>query len=173
MNLPAGVVATVVVGDAQTTANLNPSDVMNAVAAELSSEGYSVLATSSSGGLLSTVTPLIQESFQATYKIQVPYAVDTATLAAAVAQAHVDVTGLVSSVITIPSYTDASGNAVSTGLAAATPTTLQGITGGIGSFFSSISSGTQTILFVVVALVVLILILAAYGPNVGHIAAAI
>ena len=50
------------------------------------------------------------------------------------------------------------------------PGTPQSISDAISNFFSGLQSTSQTLLIVVVGIVVLVLFLAAYGPNVGSIA---
>lgn len=178
--IPAGAVVTVIVGDAQTVAaysgGLNASDVLSAVSAYLNSLGgaYQVENTSSSGSILSTLSPLIQETFQATLKIQVSWNTTTDQIAADVASAFAEVTGQTPSQITIPTFTTGvNAQVTSTGQATASSTATQGIADAISAFFSQITGTAKSLLIGLAAVVVIALVLIAYGPNVKHIAGAI
>lgn len=171
--IPANSIVTVVVGDAQTVAGisnaLNASDVLAAVSTYLNGLGnYQVETTSESGGVLSTISPLIQETFQATLNIQVFSSEDTSQLAADVAAAFEAVTNQTPSQITIPNV-----GGQPTGQAAPTPTVNQSVTGGISSFFSSVTGGTTSLLIGLAAIIIIVVVLIAWGPNVGKIAGAV
>lgn|ERR1700693_3852718 len=177
MKIPRNSVAAVVISDAQTVASyfgsLNASDVIGAVSAYLAATGkYLVEAADSSGALLSTITPLIQETFQATFKVQLNYDLDTSEIASDFQTAFSTVTGQTPSQITIPNYSG-SGSIHQTGQAQPTSTTTQSIGDAISGFFGGVASTTKSLLIGAVAIVVLVLILIAYGPNVKHIAAAV
>lgn len=166
--VPKGSIVQIVVGDAQTTYQLNPNDVLSAVSAELNAGpgGYSVRTTSQSGGFFSTVTPLIQETFQATINLQTLYDTTTDNITADVAQAFGDVTGYTVAQITIPTITPPGGSAQATGQPAPTPTTAQTVANAgsaVSDAVSKILSGLSTVTIVIVigavaiGLVVLIL----------------
>jgi hypothetical protein len=123
--------------------------------------------------LLSTLTPLVQETFQATFKIQVFYGIDTTELASDVAAAFDEVTQQTPSNITIPSFTiGASGEITRTGQSSATSTTVQTIGDTIAEWFAKITATAKSMLIALVAIVILAMILIAYGPNIGSVARA-
>lgn len=174
--IPAGSQITVQVTGAQTVAAisgaLNADDVMNAVSADLASQGFVVEQSTNSGGLLAAFSPMIQESFSGQLILQNAGMTDTDTLTALIAQAFEDVTGQVVGTITIPQFSGASG-AVLTGAPQAALTTTQSIGSAVSGFFSGLTTTATALLIGIAALVVLVLVLAAYGPNVKHIAAAV
>jgi hypothetical protein len=177
MQIPANSVVTIIVGDAQTvngfSGGLNANDVLRAVAAYLNALGsYQIENTSASGDILSTVSPLIQETFQGTIRLQVFFATDTGAIASDVAIAFSEVTQQTPSQITIPSFTPPGGAAQGTGQAAATPTATQGIADSISNFFANITSTVKSLLIGLAAIIVLAMILIAYGPNIGRVAEA-
>jgi hypothetical protein len=178
-SIPSGAVVTVVVGDAQTVAGysgaLNAGDVLSAVSAYLNALGaYQVQASSASGNILSTISPLIQETFQATLRMQTNWATDTDQIDADIASAFAQVTGQTPSNITIPSYTSgANAKVIPTGQAAATDTPSQGISDSIAKFFAELGSTAKSLLIGLAAILLIAMVLIAYGPNVRHIAAAV
>ena len=176
--IPKNAVLTVIVADAQTVSGysggLNASDILTAVSAYLNASGlYQVEATSNSGAFLASVTPLIQETFQATIKMQTYYDVDTSDVATIVSQAFETVTQQTPNQITVPSYTTGSNAvATATGQAAATNTGTQGIADAIAKFFSDLTSAGKSLLIGLAAVIIIVVALIAYGPNVGSIARA-
>lgn len=178
-NIPGQAIVTVIVGDAQTVASysggLNASDVLSGVSAYLNSlSSYQVESANSSGGILAAISPLIQETFQATLVMQVKWQTDTDQIAADVQSAFAEVTGQTPTAITIPGFTQgANAQFTLTGQAAATPTATQGIADSISSFFSGITSTAKSLLIGLAAIIIIALVLIAYGPNVKHIAGAI
>lgn len=173
--IPSGAIATVQVADAQTSLSplLNAYDVVDAVSAWLSARQYSVRNTSVSGNVMSTISPLIQETFQAQLLIQTQQQTDTSRLSADVMQAFQDVTGKISSQVTIPKITTESGADISTGQPGADKGVSQSILDAIGKFFSDITNAGKSVLIGLVAVIVLAMVLIAYGPNIGHIAGAL
>jgi hypothetical protein len=176
--IPKNAIVTVIVGDAQTvsgfTGGLNASDVLSAVSAYLDASGkYTVESSSSSGSMLSTITPLIQETFQATIKMQVYYDIDTTEILGDISLAFETVTNQSPSQITIPSFTTGSNAVVqATGQAAASTTATQGVADSISNFLSKITSTAKSLLIGLAAIIIIALVLIAYGPNIGSIARA-
>jgi hypothetical protein len=175
VSIPSGAIATVQVADAQTSLSplLNAYDVVDAVSAWLSARQYSVRNTSVSGNIMSTISPLIQETFQAQLLIQMQSPTDTDSLSADVMQAFQDVTGKISSQVTIPKITTESGNAIATGQPGADPGVAKSIIDTIADFFTKIENLGTSLLIGLAAIVVLALVLIAYGPNIGQIAHAL
>lgn len=166
-------VVTVIVGDAQTVSGfsggLNAGDVLSAVSAYLNSLGkYQVESSSDSGALLARISPLIQETFQATLKMQVYYPLDTTEIVSDVAEAFQEVTGQTPTNITIPSFVTTSGQEQQTNQAAPASTTTQSIGDAIARAFSNITSAAKSLLIGLAAIIVLVLVLIAYGPNIGR-----
>lgn len=175
VRIPSGAIATVQVADAQTSLSplLNAYDVVDAVSAWLSARQYSVRNTSVSGAIMSSISPLIQETFQAQLLIQTQSATDTDSLSADVMQAFQDVTGKISSQVTIPKITTESGASISTGQPNADAGVGKSITDWISDFFNKLTNLGTSLLIGLAAIVVLALVLIAYGPNVRHIAGAL
>lgn len=188
--IPGNSLVTVIVGDAESAFAQSPTDVLNAVSAYLNALNgqYSVETTSFSGGVMSTISPIISEEFQATIMLQNNYSEDSSQLTSDVQGAFTVASSgsYTPNNITIPSYTPLAGSAsgigvpVSTGQAVATPTLSQSValsgtslTSQISSFFTSLTSLGTNLLIGLAAIIVLVLVLAAYGPNVGKIASAV
>jgi hypothetical protein len=183
--IPDNAIVTVSVADAQTVAGLigalNSSDVLSAVSAYLNGLGnYQVEATQSSGDIASTISPLIQETFQATLSIQVFSSEDTSQLSSDVQAAFAFVTGQTPTQITIPSYTPPGGAATPTGQVAPTPTAAQSasnaassatsaVANTISSFFTQLTSTAKSLLIGLAAVIIIVVALIAFGPNVGSI----
>lgn len=185
--IPDNAIVTAVVADAQTVAGfsggLNGSDVLSAVSAYLNSLGnYQVEATSSSGDVGAMISPLIQETFQATIKLQVFSSEDTSQLATDIQAAFAEVTGETPTQITIPSFTaPGATQETSTGQVAPTPTASQAATNAantatksvsdaVSTFFTQLTSTAKSLLIGLAAIIIIVLVLIAYGPNVGAIA---
>lgn len=185
--IPDNAIVTVVVADAQTVAGfsggLNGSDVLSAVSSYLNGLGnYQVEATSSSGDVGAMISPLIQETFQATIKLQVFSSEDTSQLATDIQAAFAEVAGETPTQITIPSFTaPGAAQETSTGQVAPTPTASQAasnaantatksVSDAVSSFFSQLTSTAKSLLIGLAAVIIIVLVLIAYGPNVGAIA---
>lgn len=166
--IPAGSIVKVQVGDAQSINSLNSDDVVRAVSAELAAEGLPVRSSTTSGGFFSTITPLINESFQATLLIQPNQDTDSDSLTWQVSQAFLDVTQKVVTQVTIPSFTPSGASTpTSTGQPSSAPTVTQSISDSLSAFFSGLKSTTIAVLIGLAAIIIIVLVLAAYGPNVG------
>lgn len=174
--LPAGAIVKVQVADAQTVAGfsgaLNATDVTDAVSAYLNGIGFSVKSVAVHGNLLSSAFAFIQESFSADFQIEMKSSASTDAVESAVRDAFYEVTLQTPSQVTIPSFTMPDGSTSLTGQPSTT-TVTQSILDTIKAAFEKITSGTTTLLAVAVGIVILVLVLAAYGPNVKHIAAAV
>lgn len=192
--IPGNSKVKVVIGDASSTSGypgLSPNDVMNAVSAYLNSlnGAYNVQSVSTSGGVLATITPVFAEEFQGTINMTNLYTTDTSQIIQDVALAFGTVTNGADTPtqITIPSYTPLPGSAsgvgqsVDTGLAAATPTDAQiaadaaknaslGISDSIAKALAQLGNLGTNLLIGLAAIVVLAIVLIAYGPNIGKIA---
>lgn len=180
--IPGNSKVVVIVGDAQSAFAQSPSDVMNAVSAYLNAlAGYSVQSTSFSGGILASISPLMSEQFQATINMTNLYTQDSSQIYADVQNAFEEASNsaYTPNQISIPNYTPLPGSSsgvgtpVDTGQAAPTPTATQSVTDTISNFFKGLTTLGTNLLIGLVAIVVLVLILIAYGPNVGKIASAV
>jgi hypothetical protein len=187
--IPGNSNVTVVVGDAQSAFAQGPSDVLTAVTAYLNAlnGAYSVQNTSYSGGVMATLSPLLSEQFQATIVMESNYTLDSSDIYRDVQAAFNEVSGgaYTPNQITIPSYIPLPGSAagvgtpVSTGQAAPTPTIAQttanagtGIADSITKTVAALGSAGQNLLIGLAAIVILAIVLIAYGPNIGKIASA-
>jgi hypothetical protein len=180
--IPGNSKVVIVVGDAQSAFAQSPSDVLASVTAYLNSinGSYTVQTTSYSGGTLATISPLMSEEFQATITLTNNYNLDSSQIYSDVQAAFAEAANYAytPNQITIPTYTPLSGSIagagvpVSTGQASPTPTTAQSLTGGISSTLSALGTSGQNLLIGLAAIIVLVLILIAYGPNIGKIASA-
>lgn len=179
--IPAGSIVQAQVGDGQTVAaysgGLNANDIVNAVSAYLASRGLPVRSSSVAGNITSTIFPWIQETFQAALQIQPANDTDTDSIIAEIQSGFQEVTGQTPSNVTIPSFSAPDGSTVNTGQPNANQgilaSTGTAITDTIKSFFDKLGTASKTLLIAVFALIVLLLVLAAYGPNVGAIARAV
>jgi hypothetical protein len=181
-SIPGNSLVTVIVGDAQSAFAQSPSDVLAAVTAYLNgiNGAYTVQTTNFSGGMFATVSPIVSETFQATITMTNNYTQDSSQIYSDVQNAFdVAASGAYTpNQITIPSFTPLPGSAaavgtpVPTGQPAPTPTTAQSVQGGIAQTLSTLGTSGQNLLIGLAAIIVLTLILIAYGPNIGKIASA-
>jgi hypothetical protein len=192
-SIPGNSLVVVVVGDAQSAFAQSPSDVLSSVTAYLNgiNGAYTVQKTDFSGGMFATVSPIVSETFQATITLTNNYTQDSSQIYSDVQNAfNVAASGAYTpNQITIPSFTPLPGSAgavgtpVPTGQPAPTPTAAQaaaaaaaaagsGIQNQIDAFFKGLTTTGTNLLIGLAAIIVLTLILIAYGPNIGKIASA-
>jgi hypothetical protein len=178
--IPGNSTVTAIVGDAQSASLMSPSDVMGAVAAYLNSLNgqYTVTSTSYSGGMSATVIPLFSEEFQGTLNIVNNFSEDTSQLTLDIQAAFSEVSEGVYTPqqITITGYTPLPGSAagigvtVPTGQAAPTQTVSQqaaaatsSVAASVSTFWSQLGTVGQDILYGLIAIIILAVVLVAYG----------
>lgn len=171
--IPAGAIVRVQVQDAQTSVSplLNAYDVNDAVSAYLRASGYSVRNSSVSGAIMSTISPLIQETYQAEFLIETPGLDNTDNITSLIYAAFFEVTEKSVSQITIPSFTTPAGTVstglpgINTGIGGSVVDAFAGIGTSINNFFSGLKTLGTTLLLGLVAIVILVLVLLAYSPT--------
>jgi hypothetical protein len=141
----------------------------------------SVINSSLYTGILNTVTSLNPDQpFQADVQVLCLSAFAQASdVASLVAAAFYAVTGNYPTSVSAVSVTAPGGTAAATGSPALTATAAGGssagggtVVNGISSLFSSLGTAGTSLLIGLAAIIVLVLVLVAYGPNIGKIAKA-
>lgn len=185
--IPAQTIVTVIVGDAQTVAAysnaLSANDILSAVSGYLNSLGgkYQVEDSGASGAITSTVLPWIQETFQATFKIQIQWDTDSQELVNDIEAAFQEVTLQTPTNITIPTIGQVTpGSTLNQSIASGAGSVINapgqlvsGVADQVQKALSSLTSTAKSLLIGLAAIVIIALVLIAYGPNVQHIAGAI
>jgi hypothetical protein len=163
--------------------NSTADAVVQAVSADLSADGrMTVVGSPSVGGsiadtILGTVASLsYSQPFQVTMQVQVNTAFanqnDPLSIVENFFQQESGYFPTAASVTAI--QTPGQTQAQATGVAAASPAGIGGtsLSTSISNFWSSLTSTAQTLLIALIGIVVLVLVLIAYGPNVGKVAQA-
>jgi hypothetical protein len=156
-----------VVLQGQTTLTKSADEILAEMTPYLSSNGLSVLSTGvAASGALSFISLGAFGSYIATLNIQSYSDTDDITVTNEVAQAYQLVTKLTPLSISVPSISGSS-----TGQPSPSGITTSSIGDSISGFFTQLETAGTSLLIGLAAVVIIVLLIVAYGPNVKHVAA--
>jgi hypothetical protein len=166
--IPQGALFQVVL-QGQTTLTKSPDQILAEMNPYLSSNGLSVLSTGvAASGALSFISLGAFGSYIATLNIQSYSDTDDLTVTNEVAQAYTLVTKLAPLSISVPSVSGSS-----TGQPSPSGVSPSSIGDSISAFFAKLETAGTSLLIGLAAVVIVVLLIVAYGPNVKHVAAAV
>jgi hypothetical protein len=168
MLIPAGTNFQVIF-QGQTTLTKSPDEILAEMTPYLSNGNLSVQSTSvAASGVLSTISLGAFGSYIATLNLQSANDMDDSQVIALVSQAYNLITKNNVLSVSVPQI-----GGQQTGQAAPSGVTVGGIGDAVSNFFSSLKSAGASLLIGLAGIVIIVLLIVAYGPNVKHITGAL